>query len=186
MADCKYRIERSNLHQVRKQASEHLCDLDARVSANTLAGYGGIYQSTNVALPDLGIGWVVMTADSAVIQNPVDVTQDFANNGLIFEASGVWQVSIAISMVFVLEQFGRQTVVQIYNATTDSGGRGVIVPIGRNQEGLWFSVSLLVEISDDQVGNLYQVRVGVVKTCRKSANNAERKRVACKQDSRIK
>jgi hypothetical protein len=30
--DCKYDIARSNLYQVRKQASEYLCDLDVRVT----------------------------------------------------------------------------------------------------------------------------------------------------------
>lgn len=43
MADCKYIIERSNLHNVRKQASEFLCDLDARVTVLE------IQQTTNEA-----------------------------------------------------------------------------------------------------------------------------------------
>ena len=41
MADCKYQIDRANLHYVRKQASEFLCEIDDRLGV-VEAGGGGI------------------------------------------------------------------------------------------------------------------------------------------------
>ena len=40
--DCKYIIDRANLHYVRKQASEFLCDLNERVSEIENHPQGGI------------------------------------------------------------------------------------------------------------------------------------------------
>jgi hypothetical protein len=40
--DCKYLISRANLHQVRKQTSQYLCDLDERVTSLEDAPSGGV------------------------------------------------------------------------------------------------------------------------------------------------
>ena len=68
MADCPYEIVRSNLHNVRKQASGYLCDLNDRVTNLELSPGGGVYldyEYTTSVAGDPGVGRV--GADSLVL-----------------------------------------------------------------------------------------------------------------------
>jgi hypothetical protein len=123
-------------------------------------GYGGIRLDTPTGMPSLGIGFEVIPADAAVVTSPVTVTQDFGNNGIRFGQEGVWNLSVNFSIEHNESNSGRQFSVQIYNATEATGTAGVIVPVARNQPGTYFSATLMVEVSNADIGDLYQIRVG--------------------------
>ena len=65
MADCPYIIDRSNLHNVRKQASAFLCDLDTR--ATTIENQFTITPVTGNTLLDGTNGTVLCDATSGDI-----------------------------------------------------------------------------------------------------------------------
>lgn len=52
MADCPYRIERANLQTVRKQVTDALCDIDARIKAGEGGGGGGASGIFDCGHPD--------------------------------------------------------------------------------------------------------------------------------------
>jgi len=124
------------------------------------AGYGGVNQSTPVGIPDLGAGFEVLPADEGLLSAPRAVTQDFANNGLIFTIEGVWSIGVVLSLVHAESNSGRQIIVQLYNATLDSSVSEVVLPIARNQPGTYFSSSFLSEVTAANVGDVFQVRIG--------------------------
>jgi hypothetical protein len=123
-------------------------------------GYGGVVLSVPTGIPNLGIGFEVLPADAAVVTSPVTVTQDFANDGIRFSQEGVWNINIGFSLTHNESNSGRETTVQLYNATEATGGNGVPMPIARNQPGTYFSGTLMVEVTAADEGDLYQIRVG--------------------------
>lgn len=125
------------------------------------AGYGGIrHAGVPIPLPDIGAGFNVIPADAALLANPSFVDQDFPQNALEIQAQGVWVAYITISLVHNESPGGRSTNVQVYDATTATPGLTTRIPIGRNSPGTYFPVSIMVEISPADIGNIFQVRVG--------------------------
>ncbi len=130
------------------------------LNINTQAGYGGVTQTPAVGIPDLGIWFDVLPANAGVISVPRFLTQDFANDGLVLDIEGIWNVSISFSLVHNESNSGRQIVVQLYNSTTATVVGDVVLPIARNQPGTYFSVSILAEVANANIGDLFVVRVG--------------------------
>lgn len=82
MADCKYLISRANLHQVREQASDYLCDLDTRVTA-VEAGGGGVdfNYEWNTATGGADPGVAHIAANNAVYANVTELYISDTNAG---------------------------------------------------------------------------------------------------------
>ena len=157
-------IARGNDQSVREQITSFLNQIwtDA-VALFTAAAYGGIQLLTpDATFPDIGVTWETVRYDTGSLTTPRGVTQDFANNGLRFEVSGVFLLTLGVTFGFTETQAGRNIQIRIYNATTATGGQATLIAIGRNQDGLNFSTAILTEISDLQIGDLIQIQVSAL------------------------
>ena len=132
----------------------------ASTSLFSAAAYGGIRQSTPVALPDIGAGWTTLTADSLSIATPRGVTQNLANNSLSFGYEGVWKVGVSFSISHDEAQGSRSTRIRVYNLTQATGGAETVIGVGRNTDATTFSAEILFEVSGPQVGNEFVVQLG--------------------------
>ena len=122
--------------------------------------YGGIVQDTPVGLPDLGVPWVTLLADTPMVTTPRGIIQDFAQNGLIFNFTGVYSVAVSFTITHIEAQAGREIEIRLYNATKAVGTEGTIIGIGRNQSATNFATTILAEIPQSEVGDLWQAQIG--------------------------
>ena len=123
-------------------------------------GYGGIKQTGTPSLSDLGAGFQVVPADAELITTPIEVTQDFANDGIIVERSGVWSIGIIISLSHNEDAAVRTTEIQLYNDNDAAELSAILVPIARNQPRTFISLILMVEIPESAKDDLLQIRIG--------------------------
>ena len=122
--------------------------------------YGGIVQDSPVGLPDLGVPWVTLLADTPMITAPRGIIQDVAQNGLIFNFTGVYSVAVSFTITHIEAQAGREIEIRLYNATKAVGTEGTIIGIGRNQSATNFATTILAEIPQSEVGDLWQAQIG--------------------------
>jgi hypothetical protein len=126
----------------------------------SVAAYGGIRQSTPVALPDIGAGWTTLTADTDSVAVPRAVTQNTANNSLAVNYNGVWLANIGFSISHNEAQAGRTILGRLYNLTQATGGAETVVGIARNTDATIFSTTSLIELAEDLIGDEYVVQIG--------------------------
>lgn len=131
------------------------------VFSNVVAiGHGGVDLGTPVAF-EVGAGYAVIPYDQEKLSNPVNVVQDAANNGLRFQAPGLWKVDILVNLTGHDEaQGGRVTNLEIYDATQGAEIEVVQIGIGRNVADTFVTVTAMFEVLDDVVNDLIQVRMG--------------------------
>lgn len=124
-------------------------------------GYGGIRQTqSNVALPDIGAGWITLLADASTVRTPKQVSQRPGENGLTPEAYGIWEMSVNITLKFDETNAGREVQLRLYNVTEDAPRDSTTTGIGRNSAYLTFNVTFLIEGRVDGLQDLYTVQVG--------------------------
>lgn len=123
-------------------------------------GYGGIRLSTPTAFPDLGADWQTLIADAGTLSAPYGVTQDFANNAIIFERPGVWNVSITASITHDEVNNSRQTSARIYNTITGGATGALILGVGRNTSATNIAATVLAEIPEAAVGQPFVTQLG--------------------------
>ncbi len=129
--------------------------LDTFVSA----GYGGVIQTGNPILPDIDGTPQILPANAGVATTPRAVVQDFANDGLHFGFTGIWTLHISIAIAHDNVNAARTVELQLYNATEASILTSSPVFIARNQDGLNFSTTIMVEIPVAGLNDLYVLRV---------------------------
>lgn len=122
-------------------------------------GYGGITNFVQTALSDIDATPQVLPALAGSVTAPVDITQDVANDALIFLTAGVWQVSVGFGIQFGSENFGRNVQTQVYNQQDDAVFVSSSTAIGRNQEGANIATTLLLDLLPEDVGQRIQIRV---------------------------
>lgn len=121
--------------------------------------YGGVENFSNTAMSDINTTPQVIPTTSGAVPFPQGVVQDFANNGIIFNRDGVWNVTISATLIFLGVNNPRSYGVEFYNATKDEVIVTPLVPVGRNTEGSTPSASLLLSVEDTAIGNLFQFRI---------------------------
>jgi hypothetical protein len=122
-------------------------------------GYGGIENPGSVSLSDIDATPQVIPATEGAVTFPQIVTQDFANDALIFTESGIYTVTIGISLEFLGVNSARHLQVELYNATDVALIRSSNVPIGRNTEGSATTHSFLVEVGAVQLDKSITIRL---------------------------
>ena len=122
-------------------------------------GYGGVENDISVGLPNIDTTPQILPADKGSVTFPQIVTQDFANDALIFTESGIYTISVGISLEFLGVNSARHFQIEIYNVTDDTLLRSSNVPIGRNTEGSSTSHSFLVEVGAVQLDKIFVIRI---------------------------
>lgn len=125
-----------------------------------VAAYGGIKQTGTPAMADIDSTFQTIAFNAITLTNPKGVTQDFANDALIFGFEGIWSVKFQIALEFVDINAGREMQFRIFNATTATAGSLLDFFVGRNQGGLNAIFSIDTEVPLAVVGDLFEVQVG--------------------------
>ena len=123
-------------------------------------GYGSVSQTIAPFAATLGAGYTVLLSDQSDLNTPVAVIQDAVNNGLIFEQAGVWSITSTFTIGHDSANDGRTFNVEIYNSTDAVSSNGTTVGVGRNVEYTNYSASMLVDVPESAVGDLFQIRIG--------------------------
>jgi hypothetical protein len=141
-------------------------------------GYGGVRLRDADTFQDLGAGFVPLPFTQGVVLNPVGVTQDFENDGIRINGKGVWSVVFGFSMQHNEVNAGRIYELQIWNATKSREIQIVTLGTGRNTAYSDFSTATLIDVDENDTGDLIQARIGggsytdvIIYSCELSANS---------------
>ena len=124
--------------------------------------YGGVRLDTPTALSNIVAStYQAVPFDAGALNTPRGISQDFANNGIRFTVAGVYRLSVYFVLTHdISTSAARYFDVRLYN-NTDAVVEGITqTGVGRNDEVTTFMVSLLVEIGDTDLGDLYQLEIG--------------------------
>jgi len=130
----------------------------------TAAGYGGIKQTSAVGISDIDAAFQTLPADADTLIKARGVTTDLANDALIFNVPGVWQVTLSTTLEFVDINAGRTFDARLFNDTLGSPALSTTLFVGRNQAGVNFSSSLLLDVPVSVVGDSLVVQIGNAST----------------------
>ena len=122
-------------------------------------GYGGIENFNSPSLSDVDATPQVIPATQGAVSFPQLVTQDFANDALIILDSGIFTVSVGMSLEFLGVNAARHYQLEIYNITDDTILISSNVPVGRNQEGNTTQHSFLLEVNAVSIDKSFAVRI---------------------------
>lgn len=126
---------------------------------NNNVGYGTIANSPITAISDITSTPQILPASSGVLSSPKKVTQDFANNALVLNQQGVWQLSAAFELSFTGSTSARAFEADVYNNTDAISLGGLNVAVGRNQEGAGGNRTFLLELPASFVGDQLVLRI---------------------------
>jgi hypothetical protein len=122
-------------------------------------GYGGIENFSSPSLSDIDTTPQIIPAAQGAVTFPQLVTQDFANDALIFLEAGIYTASVGMSLEFLGVNAARHYQVEIYNTTDDTLFISSNVPIGRNQEGSTTQHSFLLEVNAVSTDKSFVIRI---------------------------
>ena len=122
-------------------------------------GYGGIENPGSVSLSDIDATPQILPSVQGSVTFPQIVVQDFANDALIFTESGIYTVSVGLSLEFLGVNSARHFQMEIYNVTDDTLLTSSNIPIGRNTEGSATSHTFLVEVPAVQLDKSFVIRL---------------------------
>lgn len=124
-----------------------------------VAGYGGVKLDTPAALSDIDSTWQTLPADSAVVGIPKYVTQDFAQDGVIIIAAGIWQVAANIAISHNELNAGREMQLRLLNVDTGVPGAGVTFGTGRNVGITNMTATVLFDMPEIDENDLFVLQV---------------------------
>lgn len=123
------------------------------------AGYGGIETNVSTAMSNINATPQVVPALEASVGTPRNIIQDFANDGLIIEKEGIWQILIFLTLAFVDINSGRIITVEVFNDSESAVFDDSPIFVGRNQAGVNISAGYLLDVPEAIENDLFQVRV---------------------------
>lgn len=125
-------------------------------------GYGGVLlDAPDTSFGDITTAWKVLAFDAPALANPLYVDQLPGNNGLKLQKAGVWSVSIGFSLLHDSVNSGRVLEMQVRNVTQGLSPRSTLIGTARNQDVTIFMGTIMVEVSEAAVGDLFQIRLRV-------------------------
>ena len=122
-------------------------------------GYGGIENLGGASLSDIDATAQVIPSVEGSVTFPQIVTQDSANDALIFTESGIYTITVGVSLEFLGVNSARHFQLELYNVTDVSIIRSSNVPIGRNTEGSTTTHSFIVEVGAVQIDKSIVIRL---------------------------
>lgn len=132
----------------------------AALDAFVGAGYGGVFLNTPTGIADLGLGFVEVPYNTGSISAPRLITQDTANNGIIFLTEGIWSINVLLTLSHDEQNSSRQFDVRLQNATVGSTAYITPIGIGRNVGVTNWSTTILAEVSAASEGDLFIIEIG--------------------------
>ena len=120
--------------------------------------HGGIVLTTPTAIPNLTTTPAVLPFDAGMLALPFLVTQDFANDGLRAERSGIFNITYNGSISHNESNAGRELIITFFIDGAPAGS-GNTIAVGRNTPGTNISISGLIEVAPAGVGSLIDVRI---------------------------
>lgn len=150
------------LRLVDKQYQARIGLLEALIVTLVPAGYGGIEATGTTVGNSLGAGFDTLDYiyDQNKFADPRGVTQDFANGNLLFNTKGVWSLNVTLEFDHNESNSGRSIEARFFNEDTALGTTGINIPIARNQPGTLIPLSILIDITDDIVGDRFVLQIG--------------------------
>ena len=130
------------------------------VGLYALPGYGGIENiGASQALSDITSTPQVLPAIVGAVSFPQLCVQDIANDSLIFNTLGIWQIAVSVDLTFVGVNAARQINAELYNKTDDLVVVTSVISVGRNAEGSSINTTLLMQVSADRLTDEFQIRI---------------------------
>jgi len=124
-----------------------------------VAAYGGIQQTATPAMADIDATFQTIAFDAVTLTNPRGVIQDFANDALIFNFEGIWNVRFQISIAFTDINSGRELQIRFFNNSTTTAGPEINYFVGRNQAGLNAFFAVNTEIPAAELGDEFIIQI---------------------------
>ncbi len=170
--DTKQNLQDNATALVQTNLNTHLADASDECHAQyatradalatfTAAGYGGIGVDAGALMADIGATWQNISGyDLFLIDEPRGITYALPNDGIRFNAEGIWQVTVKVSLVFVEVNAGRQLSLRMFNVDIGaSAGISFNFFVGRNQAGANLNFTLAAHIPAASVGDLAVLQV---------------------------
>jgi len=133
----------------------------AQLALYVAKGYGGIANTQQEPSADWGLGWTVVDGwNINVVNEPVSVTQDQANNGLSIDRGGIWVINLLFAVQHDESQQGRYTTLEMRDETNNETLLSFLLYTARNVGGTSFSGSFLIDLPPENNGKFLSWRVG--------------------------
>lgn len=125
-------------------------------------GYGGFTNNAVELLSNINTTVQTIPANAGAIGNPQGIIQDVDNNSLTVLKAGIWTINYRFSLQFTDVNRGRDFQIEFFNVTTGNVLRAGNVYVGRNQEGIFPTASILAQVNPpaDSVQGVTEARVG--------------------------
>lgn len=124
-----------------------------------VAAYGGIKQTGTPGMSDIDSTFQTIAFNAITLTTPKGVTQDFANDALIFDFEGIWQIKFQLTVSFTDVNAARQFQLRSFNDTTTTPGETIDYFVGRNQGGSNPVFNINVEIPATVLGDLFEIQI---------------------------
>jgi hypothetical protein len=124
-----------------------------------IAAYGGILKNTSTAFNPSTTWTTIPEWTAGILITPRLVEQEFTLGGLDLLHEGVYVSSISLDMTFNNDQAGRSIQLRLFNVNKSTSAGEVNIYVGRNQEGLFTSLTFMSGLLPTEVGDLFVVQL---------------------------
>jgi hypothetical protein len=153
---------RSELDRVASVLQGVFDAFDWVLSNTVLAGYGGLNQGGATDPLTVDATWRALTVlDTESLAESSRVSYDVPNGAMVFDAVGVWRISVGLPLEHDELNAGRTVGVRLWDvAGAQPLGSEYLYYTGRNQGGSNIEFTRLIEVGDALVGAAIQVQLG--------------------------
>jgi len=139
-----------------------LFNLYQHVKPSVKAGYGGAFQSADITPFDIpSTTFITLPYDTLRPANSIDFSVDLVSESFNFGSTGAWKLSIGFNIAGITElNQSRVFGVELYNTTDSVVVANAVSPVSRNQGDVFFSTTVMFDISPSQVGKTLIIRMG--------------------------
>lgn len=133
------------------------------LTAFVAKGYGGLTRPSAANIGTIGVVYETIPFSQVAVAEPVDVVQDFANDGIRIERAGVWVFMFQTSIQHDDVNSGRNMNFRLRNLTNNTTISSWKSGTGRNTEWTRIAVPILFDVPDTILGDLLvmQVNAGI-------------------------
>jgi len=137
-------------------------NLYTHVKQSVKAGYGGARQIADVAFDvPASPSYITMVIDTLRPVKQLGFSVDLVNETFSFTEAGVWSTVISFNLEGIAELNQSRTFrARIYNVTDAVEVNYASVPVSRNQGDVFFSATLIADITDADINKILRIEMG--------------------------